>query len=206
MNLNWAVEIIILGLGLLGLFIRTFVKSTVEKSVSHQFDVKLERFKQEFTRELHSLDRKDKYRLAALDRRLDAHQKAYMIARKMSQTLNSKSDSAGREEVYGLFDEFLNTQSLFLVNEARSAFVEAYYDYLLFPDFAEELKGAGGDINLMREIRQERLATTEKVRKLTSVILEAIDLESMAKDVEILSKSLEEESNALTKKENKRKK
>ncbi len=43
MTLNWAVALILLGFGGLGLFIRTFIKSTVSESIKHQFE--MERYK-----------------------------------------------------------------------------------------------------------------------------------------------------------------
>ena len=74
--------LVYVGIVALGFYIRFFIKSTVEKSISHQFDVKLEKFKQDFAREITALERKDKFRLAALDRRLETHQEAYALVRR----------------------------------------------------------------------------------------------------------------------------
>lgn len=132
--MDYIVIIVIVAVGLLVLYLRTVVKSTVEKSINHQFDVKLKEFEQSFTKELHSLDRKDKYQLAALDQRLEAHQKAYALARKMGHSIHSNTDE--KLIFQKEFIEFWDSKCLYLEENVRNHFWEsvnlywAYYLYL----------------------------------------------------------------------------
>ena len=103
-------QFILLGATLLSniivLIVQTLAKSSVEEMIHKKFDeqsqklnhqLEIERLKmrEEFEREIHSVDRKDKFKLAALDKRLEAHQRAYSLAIKMIQTLRDTPAQKG---------------------------------------------------------------------------------------------------------------
>jgi hypothetical protein len=161
------------GLAILGLWIKIYVKSTVEKSIELQFDLKLEKFKQDFTRDLHSLDRKDKYQLAALDKRLEAHQLAYTIVNEMPIYLYVQAEK--KKEFNTKLIDFWDRYSLYLTNDARKVFREAWSSYGM------------QDILLKRwkELQDDKTANLlsrqfDSLTKAPELIAKAIDLEAMA--------------------------
>ena len=58
MTLDWTIVIILLGFGGLGLFIRTFIKSTVSESIKHQFETERQKMREEFERGFIQLNEK----------------------------------------------------------------------------------------------------------------------------------------------------
>jgi len=168
--------LIYVGIVALGFYIRIFIKSTIEKSVDHQFDVKLEKFKQDFTREMTALERKDKFRLAALDRRLETHQEAYALARKMFQTLHSNSEE--KHEIIKKVDDFLDRQCLFLTNETRQSFREAFFDYSIFQVYLARLKNEKSE-----ETKKDLFAAFGRISGLPNKIEKGIDIEAMSTEI-----------------------
>jgi hypothetical protein len=164
MSIEWIVTeiVIIVGFAALYIFLKTFIKSTVEYSIAHEFEIKLETFKQEFARDLHSIDRKDKYQLAALDQKLEAHQKAYALARKMATTVHSADDV--KNDFQKEFITFWDTYCLYLEESVRNHFwvsVNLYWDYKMYlyiwkkdntKEDAERLKSSFNHIISTQEI------------------------------------------------------
>jgi hypothetical protein len=69
-------------------------------------------------------DRKDKFRLASIDKRLEAHQKAYAYCTKLLINMDSDDEN----EVRLLFNEgrdFLSNYALYLSSDTRNKFVDA---------------------------------------------------------------------------------
>jgi len=119
--------IILFVICLLGLYIRTFVKSAVESSVKHQFDVRLQELRQEFAREAEARERRDRFRLAALEQRLAAHQKAYRLARVMIGTLHDSREQ--KREIENECNKFWDDYCLYLSNESRKSFRQVLNDF-----------------------------------------------------------------------------
>ncbi|MFZ1080508.1 MAG: hypothetical protein WAO19_01125 [Candidatus Kryptoniota bacterium] len=88
--------------------------------IGHQLDKKLEKFKQDFQKELFEQERKDKFKLAALDERLKAHQEAYAMVYQMLKMAGS--DSKGDiQKVRQNYEEIVEARTLYLSPEVVGA-------------------------------------------------------------------------------------
>ncbi|MDI6766066.1 MAG: hypothetical protein QME52_04500 [Bacteroidota bacterium] len=167
--------IIYLGLVALGIYIRFFIRSTVEKSIGHQFDLKLEKFKQDFAKEMTALERKDKYRLAALDKRLKTHQLAFGLGIEMIHHLYDKTDE--RIEIIKKLDNFWKNNSLYLTNKTRNAFKNCYDYYQMNPILIEAWRTTHKEEHYKQ--LEERF---DYFLKLPKIIAEEVDLEAMGNE------------------------
>jgi hypothetical protein len=172
---RYAVELILLGIVLLGIYVRTFIKSTVENSIAHQFDVKLEQFKQSFTRELHAVDRKDKYVLAALDKRLEVHQQAFAFAVEMIR--NVHFETSARQDLEGKLDTFWINNCLYLSATIQKQFKIGMNYFSTYEMLLRSFKLTSSD---KKEQRLQEMF--DHIYNLPEVIAKAIDLELMGND------------------------
>ncbi len=168
------------GLSALYYYLKKFIGSTVVESVAHQFDIKLEKYKHQFVKELHTLDRRDKYNLAALDKRLEVHQIAFKLSRKMLSTIHETEEKKGPfiDECNGFIDDFF----LYLDNTSQIAFREALLSYANYETFKYLLRDAKGsnDKYKIERAREELNGYYEKVCSLGAVLIKSIDIESKA--------------------------
>ena len=161
------------GLFLLGLYLRTFVKTTVDESIAHQFDLKLEKFKQDFEKDLHTLDRKDKYQLAALDERLKVHQQAFRITWSLLESIHDEGDTRG-EALRKLYDFWLD-HSLYLTNDARKAYFQGL-EYFRTYGLLLKVWHSNHDPKTEKELNEK----FDYISKLPEIIAKSIDIEAMA--------------------------
>ena len=175
MTLDWAVIIILLGFGALGFFVRTFIKLTVSESIRHQFEVERQKMREEFERDIHTIDRKDKYQLVALEKRLEVHQQALALSIEMVCKLASPyNDKINLEKE--LF-EFWKRNCLYLANDVRKE-LKVCLDK--FSDYARLSRNAHRDPSaktyaILHEIEN-------RLRNLPSIIAQGVDLEAMGND------------------------
>ncbi len=94
--------------------------------------------------------RKNELRLAALDKRLDAHQKAYSISNMFRNNINVE-DSRGK--MINQFDEFWNNYCLYLAPNSRKAIMELYKKYMEFPDIPRNEKPGKLFIDLLKKTK-----------------------------------------------------
>jgi hypothetical protein len=120
-----------LALALIRLSLKTFVKSSVQESIKHEFEVQRQQMREEFERQQNALERKDRFRLAALEKRIEAHQRAFALARKMHFNLHN-SESEPRRETSRECEAFFDTYAVYLTNEARDAFWKALTRFSYF--------------------------------------------------------------------------
>jgi hypothetical protein len=165
-----------ISIGLFTLHVRTYVKSTVEKTVGHQFDIKLEKFKQDFSKEMMALERKDKYRLAALDKRLEAHQIAFRLSIEMFENLHAEL-SAHIEFLLKL-KEFWKNYSLYLTNDARKAFKKGWNYYGIYPTLVQVWR-----LNHEEKYYQQLDEKFNYLLELPQIIAKEVDLEAMELEV-----------------------
>lgn len=69
-------------------------------------------------------DRKDKFRLASIEKRLEAHQKAYSYCTKLLMIMDSDDENEIRS-IFNQGRDFLSNHALYLENGTRNKFVEA---------------------------------------------------------------------------------
>jgi len=181
MNIEWLVAGILFFVGIYALyyFLKTSIKSTVEKSIEHQFNIRLESFKQEFTRDLHSIDRKDKYRLAAIDKRLEAHQKAYALARKMGNSIHS--DINAKFEFQKEFIEFWDSSCLYLEADVRYKLwvaTKLFQDYDLYYQIWRDSKLKKDDEQ--KKNKEQLESVFNNITSIQENIASAVNLTAMA--------------------------
>jgi hypothetical protein len=128
---------------------------------------------QKFTKQLHTIDRKDKYRLAALDKRLDAHQDAYKVANFLLWTVHDKGEEWTKAQK--MYSEFWNNHCLFLTNEARIALQESAHSHGAYDVFLQVWKDNPKDPQAKKDL-EERFA---KIVQAPDLIMKAIDEETL---------------------------
>ena len=167
--------VIIFAIGLLPLYIQTKVKTIVEESVKHGFQSERDKIRQEFEREMSDVEWTRRIRLAALDKRLDANQKAHTLARKLIRTL--RSNDKIKKTVSSECSEFWDNQCLYLSNEVRKAFISALFEYNLYDSYAidDSETEKKESIKMMNDARVE-------ISKLPNIIAQSINLEPVAEE------------------------
>jgi len=138
-----------------------------------------------FTYMKFKLERKDKFRMAAIEKRLEAHQKAYAQCMTFFDIMNSR-DEDEVQKVFKAGQDFMANYSLYLEKGTREKFVEALgfinaycprWDYLR--DFQkEEYKSE------LKRIHQE----SEKIFELSRIIQKEVELEPITLEIENISK------------------
>ncbi|HET7153081.1 MAG TPA: hypothetical protein VFJ29_04890 [Candidatus Kapabacteria bacterium] len=174
--------IIYAGLALFMLWIKTSIKSTVEYSVKHEFDVRLQEIQLNFNKEAEARERKDKFRLAALDERLKVHQEAYALSVKFGSLLFNKDQ---RVNLLQECQKFWNLNCLYLSTSARNAFSKAYVEYMNYELYLVTWKESKTHTN---QLILER--AFNHIRSTPLLIAQSIDLESMGEggSIEVLKK------------------
>jgi len=184
LNSGTLLGILLLGLlSLLAYLLRTFLKTTIVETVKHEFsaqrqeiqndfELKLQNFQHNFEERWRMVDRKDKFRLAALDEKLKAHQEAYALARQMPTVIGSEDKN---NKFFLQCDKFFSTRSLYLTQKARDAFWKALSAVHMYQMFVRSLPSEPGH---QREKALERLATlVDDVLKLPSILASEVNLE-----------------------------
>lgn len=112
------------------------------------------------------LDRTQQLRLAALDRRLEAHQEAYTLWRKL---LFANKQNGELFRVVSECQDWWEENCVFLTSDAREAFIKAY---LAAPDHARFL-ATHEDSELVK-------TTWNKVSRAGDIILQGVHLPSIS--------------------------
>lgn len=145
-----------------------------ERSIGHQFDLKLEKFKQAFQTELFARERKDKFQLACIDERLKAHQEAFNLSYQFMQMLFSENVSE-RAKIVEQYKNFYATKSLYLTSKARKALYNAAFAFSVHNQYLEMARIERNDAN-WKVVK----ANFEEMRTAPSTIASEVDLETMA--------------------------
>lgn len=177
--------------GLLIIYLQTFVKSTVSESIRHAFDIERDKMRSEFEREMKSVERKDRFRLAALEERLKVYQMGFALWRRMSKTLYDSNEE--KKSIREDWNKFWDEHSLYLSNEARKAFLKAYVSYSDYTIYLQEHRSAAreGDREYLPEAKNNLLNAFNAVSTLGDVLQEAVDLEAMGgESIEVEGKRL----------------
>jgi hypothetical protein len=144
--------------------------------INRRFDSRLHQMRKDFEFQINIAERKDRYRLAALDKRLETHQEAYALARKMIQTLHSNSEE--KHEIIRKVEEFWNRQCLFLTNETRLSFRNAFSDYSIYHIYMDRLKAEKNE-----ESKKDLFAAFDRISGLLSKIEKGVDIEAMSTEI-----------------------
>lgn len=177
-------SIVILGLlvlfgSFLGSYLRMKGKNLATKEDTDAITKKVETVRAEYAKQLESLaqehrlfiqreERKHELSLAALDKRLAAHQEAYALWWELMWNA-SKKENVG--EIVMKCQEWWVHNSLYLTAEARKAFSEAYHAAHLHPDLLEA-----------RESSDEIRENFKTIRQAGEVLVRAVTLPSWGED------------------------
>lgn len=182
--------------GLLILFLRTFVKSTVQEPIKHQFEVERNERRQEFDRQMEDMrqnfkknifeiERKDKFKLAALDERLRAAQESFELAELMFHNIYAQD----KKEIIERCQSFWRRRSLYLSNDVR----QAYKDVIFWFSYMNQLTlmfSKTPDKPTKVEIRKQIEQAFEKIQNLPKIIERSVDLEAFSdEDVALKEKT-----------------
>lgn len=99
--------------------VRLSLKTFVEESVKHEFEALRQTMREDFEREQNALDSQDRFRLAALDKRMEAHQEAFALGREMLPLVHSQTME--KLPLVEKCEKFWNESSLYLTADARES-------------------------------------------------------------------------------------
>ena len=165
------------------------------KNLATQEDIgkitrEVEQVKSEFRERLEGIVEHLRYRnqlrLAALDRRLQAHQEAYALLGKL------RSAAHATEPVSDVFEEcnaWWNKNCLYLEADAREKFLSAYYAALNHPELKERTARC-----LSPENRADLAENWKKINDAPEAIVKAVELPSLGEQEHRLDNSSEDES------------
>ena len=183
--MDWSTIIaVILGVvgsayGLFELFLKTYVKTTVEESVKNGFEVARQKMREGFEREMQTNELGIRLRLAAIDDRLKAHQEAYAIWRKMRSTLHAQD--VDKAPVLKECSAFWDQKCLYLSNDARASFWKAmnsFADYAIYK--ASHRSAVAGGIKVdIEDARNSLYGAFSDFTALGSALERAVDLEAI---------------------------
>jgi hypothetical protein len=142
--------------------------------VKHELELERDRFRQDFEERWKALDRIDKFRLAALDSKPEAHQKAFALARKMFFT---RHDESAKSTVRKEIDKFWDERVLYLTENARQALWEAVHNYDFYKIFLDAWKIEPKD-EKRNEVLQKAFGS---IKKLQSIWMSITDSEYLGK-------------------------
>jgi hypothetical protein len=92
------------------------------------------------TEKRYKTDRKDKFALVALDKKLDVHQRAFSLSRKMFFAIHKPEDEkykVGKEAF-----EFWEENCLYMSIEVRNEFINAYWSFANYKIYVEAWKSS----------------------------------------------------------------
>jgi len=165
-------------LALVRLSLKTFVKTSVQESIKHEFEVQRQQMREEFERQQNELESKDKFRLAALDKRMEIHQRAFALGQEMLPLVHAQTEK--KISLLQKCEEFWNTSALYLTEEAREAF-----------SLAKHYFGSYDIVHMVWKIdkREEHRADLEKafsaIRDLPQKLIAITDKESSGRTIYI---------------------
>ena len=163
----------ILTLSVVRISLKAFVKTSVQESIKHEFEVQRQQMREEFERHQNALERKDKFRLAALDKRLETHQLAFALAVEMMSSIHLIQL---RPAVVEKCETFWNNNCLYLGSRSRKLFKETMNKYFLLD--LETRQGIAKSEELFKTQRELLVKTAE----LANVLAEEVNLEAMGND------------------------
>lgn len=180
MNIEIVILVIIgtagLAIALIRVYLKSVVQTTVQESIKHGFELHRQQIQQEFEREIKTLEHRDRFRLAALDERLQAHQEAFSLALDMHITLFGEEKI--RRGVLSKVDAFWRSKSLYLGNDARREFKSAIDSYYL-----HEMHNRAYKRNPTDENEKKLEDIFNQILALTDTLAKSVDLDAMGKEV-----------------------
>ena len=169
-----------IGIGGMGVFLllKSFLPSYLTQKAQNlatkediaRITNEIERVKSQYAFLLEELKARHQMRLAAVDRRLQAHQEAYALWRKLIFTSQDSIHNVAIE-----CQDWWNNNCLYLSPEAREAFSDAYFAAHMYDDLLKSRPGA-----------EAIKANWNKLRSAGEKILHAIELPPLGKESEIV--------------------
>lgn len=157
---------------LVRVFLKTLVKSTIEESVKNEFKLERQSREQEFAREMQALSREAQFRVSALEKRMEAHQKAFELAYKMLWTVHASTDA--RLKVSSEAQSFWRRNALYLTEQGRGAFIEAFNNYQSYDVFHALWRDQPED----KQAKENLTRAFNSIQELPTQLLRAIDAEA----------------------------
>lgn len=159
-----------------GSYLRTKGKNLATKEDIKSITDEIESVKTEYAKQLEmlfqdnrvilsKLQQHHELKLAALDKRLAVHQEAYVLWYKLMGVANDREKS---HQVVQECQEWFVNNSLYLTDESRDAFHEAYMETIIRPGLLEDRQ------NNAKEIKENFM----KIRNAGSRIVESVNLPS----------------------------
>lgn len=155
------------------LLARSYFKSYVNekaKNLATKEDLKditrlVEEVKHEFSIDLEERRTKNQLRMAALDKRLQAHQEAFALWRRLMITVYKENIG----ELVIECQTWWNHNCLYLEPEARDAFSNAYFSAAHHQQFSQSLPRKAADIELLKK-------NFDNIKTAGDIILKAVQL------------------------------
>ena len=147
------------------------------EQVKSEYTERLEEIKQQNRLLLENTQYKNQLRLAALDRRLEVHQQAYVLWQKLMDVLYDKEKIG---EVIRECQDWWVRNNFYLEEEARQAFCIAYHSASTYCQIYTELREADSTERQRRE--GVRLESWDSVNDAGEAIVKAVELPSLVEE------------------------
>ena len=119
----------------IGTYLREKGKNVATKEDIGRIADEIEKVKSIYAKEIESIREKRQLKLAAIEKRLECHQKAYALWKKLVSTVH-KHDEIGRFAVK--CQEWWNNNCLYLSPKARESFLRAIFCAVNHKDFLQD--------------------------------------------------------------------
>lgn len=155
--------------GYLGSFLHEKGKNLATKEDVGRITHEIESVKSIYIKEIENIREKQQLKLAAIDKRLEIHQRAYSLWRKLVSNVH-KADKIG--DVVFECQEWWSNNCLYLSMQARGAFNKAIYCAFYHKDY---LNDGPSNIDLIKKNWEDIMAAGESIEK-------AVDLPPLGDD------------------------
>jgi hypothetical protein len=121
--------------GYLGSYLKRKGENLATKEDIAELTRRTEEIRSQYAKILEKFSYENRLRMAAIERRLNAHQEAFSLWRRLMQSIHK---SAELHLVIGDCQEWWSKNCLYLDSDSRAAFYGALFDAHLYPDILQE--------------------------------------------------------------------
>ncbi|WP_022668163.1 hypothetical protein [Desulfospira joergensenii] len=133
-------------------------------------------------------NREHQLRLAAIDKRLEVHQKAYSIWTQMRKKYHNSDQM---DSFKNDFQQFWDNNCLYLAPKARKAIWDGYHDALECSFLIEERSTIKGDVSRTREINDRLFENSKKIKLVGEAITNGVELPAINEELELPGENVE---------------
>ncbi len=145
-----------------------------KQELEHEYDQKKQQLEHDFSERKQALEREDRFRLAALDKRLEAQQKAFEYWSKLRPLANQRIELKSEllQEAWG----FWSSNCLYLEEDTRKGFNDFLYYVDNYPDIRDYARTTFSDYDEKQRAKKDKMDAWQQMRSFGAIILNDISL------------------------------